>query len=296
MKKFLFLYLFAFSIPAFSQDYKPLLDTYNEWQVTNCFFGCNTDRYWTDGDTIVDGVEYKILDGFHFISRSFLLREEVANRKVYLNFVDGNEDEYLLYNFDLNVGDTFDMKNPVSPFPEDAGMYQLDSIILRPLSDGNDYRHFYFSPTPSNTISTTNAVWVEGAGSLSLINAPSGLPDINGVGHLSCSFKNSVSFYTNLDSITSCEPFIVLDIDEVSNPLFEVNVTTLVSNDICTMTNTHNVRFIDIYDLNGRRVLETTNNGSQEINLNLSSFKSGVYIIVMNTKQFQKRTFKIVVN
>ena len=167
MKKLLLLCLIAFCIPMFAQEYKPLLDNYNEWHVTTCFFGCTTDRYWTDGDTIVNGIDYKILDGFHFISRTFLLREEIVERKVYLNFVNPNGGEYLLYDFALPIGDSIDMKNPISPFPEDAGYYRVDSIIPRPLADGNEYRHFYLSPTPSNTISSTNAIWVEGAGSLS---------------------------------------------------------------------------------------------------------------------------------
>ena len=47
--------------------------------------------------------------------------------------------------------------------------YNLDSIISRPLVNGNDYRHFYFSPSESNIVSTTNAIWIEGAGSLYMI-------------------------------------------------------------------------------------------------------------------------------
>lgn len=182
--------LFFFSISAFSQSYKPLLDNINEWHVTTCYFGCLTDKYYTTGDTIVDGKSYKILDGYHFISRTFLIREDVPNKKVYLNIVgQGFPDEFLLYDFSLNVGDTFNMQNPISPFPQDGGPFVLDSIIKRPLVDGNEYDHFYFSPTPDNTTSTENAVWVEGVGSQSLINAPGGHPNINAAGALSCFLK-----------------------------------------------------------------------------------------------------------
>ncbi len=296
MKKLFIICLLTFCIPVFGQAYKPLLDNYNEWHITTCYFGCLTDKYFTAGDTIVNGLDYKVLDGFHYISRSFLLREDVIERKVYLNFVEqSSNNEYLLYDFSLNVGDSIDMKNPISPFPENAGYYRLDSIIPRPLVDGNDYRHFYLSPTPSNTISSTNAVWVEGAGSLSLINAPSGFPDINDVGHLSCSFKNSASFYTNLDSIDSCEPLIVLGLNEFNNQLSEVQVNTLVNDKYCYLTNIQNARFIDVYDLNGRRLIDYTNNGKRDARLDFSNLKSGIYIIVMNTNQFQKRTFKVLV-
>ena len=77
MKKRLSFLFYFFSALLFSQDYVPLLDDYNEWQVTNCYFGCLTDVYYTDGDTITDGHHYKILDGYHFISRTILLREDI---------------------------------------------------------------------------------------------------------------------------------------------------------------------------------------------------------------------------
>lgn len=296
MKKLLFIVLFSASSSLFGQDYKPLLDNYNEWHVTTCFFGCLTDKYFTNGDTIVDGNDYKVLDGYHYISRTFLLREELLDRKVYLNIVSpSGNNEYLLYDFSMIIGDSIDMKNPITPFPENAGYYRLDSIIPRPLADGNDYRHFYLSPSLSNTISSTNAVWVEGAGSLSLINAPSGYPDINGAGHLSCSFKNSNPFYSNLDSIDSCEPIIILGLNEFNNQLSEVQVNTLVSDKYCHLTNIQNARFIDVYDLNGRRLIDHTNNGKREVSLDFSNLKSGLYIIVINTNQFQKRTFKVIV-
>ncbi len=296
MKKLILIVLFSTCSPIFGQDYKPLLDNYNEWHITTCFFGCLTDKYFTAGDTIVDGIDYKVLDGYHYISRTFLLREELLDRKIYMNIVSlSGNNEQLLYDFSMIIGDSIDMKNPISPFPENAGYYRLDSIIARPLVDGNDYRHFYLSPSPSNTISTTNATWIEGAGSLSLINAPSGYPDINEVGHLSCSFKNSIPFYTNLDSIDSCEPVIVLGLNEFNNQLSEVQVTTLVSDKYCHLTNVQNARFIDVYDLNGRRLIDHKNNGEREVNLDFSNLKSGLYIIVMNTNQFQKRTFKVIV-
>jgi hypothetical protein len=296
MKKLLIIVLFSTFSSTFGQEYKPFLDNYNEWHVTTCFFGCLTDKYFTAGDTIVGANDYKVLDGYHYISRTFLLREELLDRKVYMNIVSpSGNNEYLLYDFSMIVGDSIDMKNPITPFPENAGYYRLDSIIPRPLADGDDYRHFYLSPALSNTISNTNAIWVEGAGSLSLINAPSGDPDINGAGSLSCSFKNSIPFYRNLDSIDSCEPLIVLGLNEFSNQLYEVQVNTLVTDKYCHLTNVQNARFIDVYDLHGRRLIDHSNNGKREISLDFSNLKSGVYIIVMNTNQFQKRTFKVIV-
>lgn len=292
MKKSLFILgFFFFTCSAFSQDYKPLLDNLNEWHFTTCYFGCSTDLYFTDGDTIVDGKNYKILDGYHYISRTFLLREDVANKKVYLNIVSqGFTDEFLLYDFSLNQGDTFNMKNPISPFPQDGGSFILDSIIPRQLVDGNSYRHFYFSPAPSNPVSTENAVWVEGVGSMSLINAPGGNPNINGAGSLSCFFKNTEVFYANLDSIDDCIPLIL---KTNKNNLENVIVSKKVNNNSCLLSNTQHVKNVTIYDLTGKKLSEVNNNGFNSITIDLSNFQNGLYIITATGFGNSKKSFKI---
>jgi len=73
-----------------AQNYKPLLDDTNEWNFTNCYFGCLTDIYYTDGDTLVAGNNFKILDGYHYISRDFLIREELSNQRAYLRKLNNN--------------------------------------------------------------------------------------------------------------------------------------------------------------------------------------------------------------
>lgn len=296
MKKRLNFLFYFFSTLLFSQDYVPLLDDYNEWQVTNCYFGCLTDVYYTDGDTIADGHNYKILDGYHFISRTILLREDILEKKVFLNFIQatGNT-EYLLYDFSLNIDDSIDMKNPISPFLENAGYYNLDSIIPRPLVNGNDYRHFYLSPSESNIVSTTNAIWIEGAGSLSLITAPSGEPDINGAGHLSCFYKNGDYFYTNLDSIDSCEPTVILNINESNYPLSDIIVSSNNILNSCHLINLENIKLIDIYNINGKRVASYHNNGNKELKFDTTSYQSGIYFIIVYTNQFKKKTIKIII-
>lgn len=204
---------------AFSQNYEPLLNEMNEWHFTNCFGSCTTVDYFTDGDTTVNGEVYKILDGYHYVSRTFLLREDSNARKVYMGKIDpgtGTLSTYLLYNFALQEGDTTDLLNPFSPFPLHVGYFRLDSIRIRTLSNGNAYRHFYFAPTASNTQYNSHPVWVEGVGSLSLINAPGGEPDINNAGQLSCFFKNSDLFYADLDSIQGCVANYYLGVEEVA--------------------------------------------------------------------------------
>lgn len=295
LRKLLFLLSLFFLSPIIAQDYIPLLDGLNEWHVTNCYYGCSTDVYYTDGDTIVDGKNYKILNGYHYISRTFLLREDVASKKVYLNLLLANsQQEYLLYDFSLNVGDSIDIKNPITPFPTDAGYYKVDSVAMKAVANSRNARHFYLSPSLSNTVSNTTAIWVEGVGSLSLITAPGGYPDINGAGHLSCSFRNTELFYSNLDSISGCEP-VILSTVVTESVLNLVKMTTLIKNGECQIHNAKNVRFLDVFDLGGKKLQHITNENEDHIDLNFSKFSTGVYLVVAYSEKMEKKVFKVVV-
>ncbi|MBW2938181.1 T9SS type A sorting domain-containing protein [Aureisphaera sp. CAU 1614] len=298
MRKILLInFLLLFSINIFSQDYKPLLDTYNEWNVRFCYEGlCDTDLYYTNGDTIVDGMSFKVLDGYHYISRGFLLREDINSKKVYLKAILPNGVyDYLLYDFSLEVGDSIDMKNPITPFPEDAGYFKVDSIIPRPLVDGNTYDHFYFSPAASNNVSTNNAIWVEGVGSLSIITAPSGDPDIDGVGRVACVFKNGESYYSDLDIIDECEPFFILDTPNYITQKNSIKAIKTSEKNIFQIINIERFSTIELYDLKGVHLNTFENNSQHSIQLNVSNYPSGIYLLILNSSINRKQTLKIVI-
>ncbi len=298
MKKLLLLLLlFTFSKISYSQDYKPLLDNYNEWQLTLCFEDdCSTDYYYTNGDTIVDGMNYKILDNYHFISRGFLLRENVDQKKVYLKAILPNGiSDYLLYDFSIVVGDSIDIKNPITPFPEDAGYYKVDSIIPRPLVDGNNYDHFYLSPTISNTISKNNAIWVEGVGSLSIITAPGGDPDINGVGRVACMFKNGMSFFSDLEITDECEPFFILDTPSFNYEKLNIKAITTQRSNVYKIINIESFTKIELYDLKGVNLDSFKNNNENSINLNLAHYQSGIYLLIFKSNNNRSQVLKIII-
>lgn len=266
---------------AQAQPYKPLLDDFNEWHFTTCFSGCNKDVYYTDGDTIVEGLNCKILDGYHYISRTFLLHEDTATRKVtFLKINPDKIENFLLYDFAKNEGDTMELFNPNAPFVESPGFFQLDSIRFRLLEDGNAYRHFYWTPTPNNTTSSVHPVWVEGAGSLSLINAAGAQPDFNGVGQLSCFFKNSDAFYVNLDSITSCEPVHVLGIQPNDASKAHGTVFPNPSVGFIQIKDLKEETSFEISSCTGEWVLNGKTSGQSPIDI--SSLENGTYFIRLN--------------
>jgi hypothetical protein len=295
LKKINVILAFFSVLGAFAQNYTPLLDQLNEWHFTTCNFGCITDVYYTDGDTIVNGKTYKILNGYHYIERNVLLREDVNQQKVFATITAPQFiEDLLLYDFSLMEGDSIEMINPITPFPVNGGYFFLDSIRLLPLANENDYRHYYFSPTPSNTMSTQKAQWIEGIGSLSLINAPGGYPNINQVGHLSCSFKNVELFYSNLDSIVACEP-LHLSISEIINSAKDIQLISLPEKNYFLLTNTLDVKQVSVFGLTGKLIKTVNSNNEHEIKLDLSDLSPGVYILKINQYNKKYRTFKTIV-
>lgn len=289
-------------ILLFAQNYQPMLETENQWHLISCYTDCIKDVYYTDGDTIVNEENYKILDGYHFISRTFLIREELAEKKVYLlkinddkkdsEFVKSDPKIYLLYDFSLVEGDSIEMKNPLSPFPESGGYFKLDSIRSKPLVGGNLYRHFYFTPTTSNTTSTNPAVWVEGMGSLSLINAPGGNPDINGAGKIGCVFRNQELFYHDTAVSEDCDLQMNL-LEQTIQPELLLYYEKL--KDKLWVYSSSRLKKIEIYDMTGRQ-LAVKIVDSARVELDASGFARGIYFVYVTDFKGNRLSKKIVLN
>lgn len=283
--------LIVFKLNA--QEYNPLLANINEWHFTTCYSGCITDVYYTDGDTLVNGKNYKILDGYHFINRNVLLREDVDEKKVYLTITQPQyEEDIVLYDFSLPVGDSIVMRNPQTPFPNNGGYFTLDSIQSVQQMNGVNNRHFYFTPSETNNTYINKIVWVEGVGSTSMINAPGGLANFNGVGKLSCAFKNEALYYSDLTSVDSCNP-TNLSVSETNLPKIEVYSKPETNQFV--ITNATDVLKINVYGINAKHYLSNKFKDQNQITIDLSELNSGLYILILQLNTSETINFKVVV-
>ena len=295
MKKLLLILLLStLSFCCKSQAYIPMLNSYAEWHVTNCYFGCITDRYYTIGDTSIAGYNYKFLDMYHYM-KNFILREDTVERKIYMMFLGPSSKppgDQLLYDFGMNIGDTIDVVNPNSPYPSSSGKFVLDSIKLKPLVV-KPHRYFYLHALDTVTAGVKNTIWVEGIGSLCLINTPGAPPNINGVGQLSCFFNNGVKEYENLDSIMACQSVY---------PLSGVRENNKFKNSVIISPNPANNFFTikaNNYDFAGQKIEIINMFGKKEFEMtyynsvNISSLSSGLYFLrfIINEQSY---TFKFV--
>lgn len=177
-----------------AQPYQPLVTQTKQWFIRSYEFGIPIyDFYYAQGDTLINGLSYRFLHGYHY-NKNFLLREDLSQRQVFILINNGAFfQEYLLYDFSLQVGDSIYLENPVSPVVASEGMYELDSMVPRNLQ-GQMRRYFYLSAKDTASFSP-HAEWIEGIGSTALINTPGAQADSVGLTELLCAYENGQKIY-----------------------------------------------------------------------------------------------------
>ncbi|MBA3664509.1 MAG: T9SS type A sorting domain-containing protein [Bacteroidetes bacterium] len=153
--------LFTFK-PAKSQH---LIDTTKLWNVYKCngafFWGCYTKTYKFFSDSTIGSLKYsKLYETFDSTNTNWnytaLLREDTLTKKV---FWRSNNNESLLYDFNLNVGDTAKV---VSSWGNTSCPYSMivDSIKYNTYF-GKVRKQFYFN---APTFYGHKETWIEGIG------------------------------------------------------------------------------------------------------------------------------------
>lgn len=180
---------FLFAMKSNGQLYKAMLEDSTTWIVNYFFVIYNTDIYWAAEDTMMDGKEYKIMNGYHY-NRNCYLREDTLLRHVYYRQKKGfraNQD-ILIYDFSMVPGDSIQIFDPNSTLPDSSGYFYLDSIVLKSFVT-DSRRVFYLTSADENK----NAKWIEGIGSTGLVNSASGMAD--STFELTCYFKDGIQYY-----------------------------------------------------------------------------------------------------
>lgn len=280
--------LIVFIKIGYSQAYNKTLSNETHWYTSVCGAFCVTDHYYAKGDTVVNSSTYTFLNKFHYV-KNMALREDTVNRQVFF-YVFASGKETLIYDFSLTPGDSIEIKNPNSPLPTNAGWHVLDSIKLITLLDG-PHRFFYLSE--KNGPGTTS--WIEGIGSMSLINTPSSEQDLNGVGDLTCFYKDGVKIY-EADTLPTgaCDTtLLVTDIANTSSIAEKFSISPVPAKDKITIqldviTKNSN---ITIYDISGKEILHINQLRNNIISINTMDWKNGIYFAKMQSgnKNYSKK-------
>ncbi len=268
---------FIFSGMAFCQDYYPLVQENNEWNVLQVIFeGGNpwdttfyTQTYRIAGDTMINELAYKKV----FISEEEIpvnweyegsIREEDEKVWYVSHF---NNEEILIYDFTLNVGDTMVFQN--QPY------MVVDSIAFHEIA-GIERKHIYFSYID---FSPYKELWIEGIGSnYGVLSSGSG-GSVGGWTWFLCMSENGELIYMNPD-YNSCF-LISTEINETKSLDFNIfpNPTTgLLKIENLNNVTINSIRLVDSFGQTKKtfKINQTS--------LDLTSIVIGSYLLIIDTE------------
>lgn len=297
-----------------AQDYHEFpLEDGNKWYngllaIGLGFCGWITDAIVVDGDTLIEGLEYKkiyfeaIQDswfGFEPDDGEYLgaLRENDDQQVFYFPssqnpfpgcYFDSDSSEYLLYDFSLEIGDTLPLEWHCGLTAETLVVLELDSVLLE---DGYHKRMLY---------SNANQAWypnyhIEGLGATWGLLAPyyeyDGWGDCTNPGYkngvLSCFESPNLSYTTDNESVfPDCTIINSVPNSSVVNWTFRPNpadnqlqIFDAASGSVMTIT-----------DYSGKIVHSETMSSTRQF-IDTAHLENGMYILTINN---QSRLLSIV--
>jgi hypothetical protein len=295
MKKLLSPFLFILCGLLFAQEFQPFINSNNLWRVSR---GIS----YGDGHYTFTEKEFRILnetvsfDGknFHKVeSRSreqieysseytewtewntsddFYIRENETEKKVYVFWniyrQDNPPGEYLLYNFNLNLGDTIPLSGfedfDDHPFPEQG---LITSITYENVFGLENVKTFH-----TDLISTHGILKIyEGIG------ATTGLINITDV----TDFTSHLEYFSNNLSVL-----------DSNSDLFPSKIYPNPFTHQLQIDTNKQIQQLQLFDLEGNLIQTKAN--LNELKAQLGWLKSGVYILMISYENNSKETFKII--
>jgi hypothetical protein len=242
----------------------------------------STIETWSIGgsDTIINSNTYKII---HYGNDPNWKRGGIRSSQGLVYYIPfPYSTEYLLYDFNLNVGDTINNvyvedpgHDPYATFPAPiTNLYQLvvdytDSILI----NGNYRKQIHLA---SGSMLSSGS-WIEGIGNTQGLFWSTDDNISNFSLELYCMSYNDTILYPN-SSFGTCESFF--GINDEKNSTFNSLVSPNPSSNLIKIqyNNPNRSQFaLDIYDNLGRKVNRSNFIIDEEIEIDVRDFKNGIY-------------------
>jgi hypothetical protein len=262
---YLTILLFLTANAGKAQSYIPMLSEGNRWcEIQKNGMDTNVAHIyetWITGDTLIGLYSYK-KTATSFPMAQGVLREDSTSMRVYcIQEGQSASDEFLLYDFSLQVGDT--LYNDFCPMP----VLERTEILF---AGKNRTRLVVDAPGGS-------LVFYEGIGSMKQgVFSPKCL--IGSLTYLLCFFENDSLVYHNTDFSDSCT--VITSMSPVA-PVEDYSV--LYENGILKIKSSSPAPFeVGVYDIMGRELVQQK--GSGEAELDLSGFGKEIFIYKVSGK------------
>lgn len=301
MKKIVFILVFTFvAITSFSQSYKPLPANNGKWciEYNNHIIPPPPwwyTNYWEtyyDGDTVIQNLTYKritkteydifclseIVNGPEYIGA---LRDDTINRKVFL-VPPGQEDEELIYDFNLSEGDT--LNSYLNFYGPPIIIEYVDSVLV-----GQNYHRRLGFPYGLGGI-------IEGIGSETGLLEE--LIAFEGGSNLCALFVDSALYYPQDSCYLMTDTCLTLNVE---NPNLSENFLQIFPNPaqdyfLIRTVNGNNISGLryQIYNSAGIEVLSGSILDQEAVNI--STLSQGIYLIRLTDNNHHKGYLKLIKN
>ena len=256
MKNVLLIFITLCGLNATAQITFPTVDGY--WIYR--YFGDQGEPgsytyYYTEGDTSINNTDYIKLG----TNGNYMGAYRDSNRVVYF-IPDTSLTEYVLYDFNLEVGDTIIHPYGGGGFSTDTvTIWQTDTILI----DGNSHK----------TISLSSmAHWIEGIGSQNYLLNPYDFAGLSGNDYLQCMMSDS-SFIFGANN-----GFCTTSINETENANSELNIFPNPANsNFQIQLEEGTIQRIQIMDITGKIILDYPQVNSKQFNV--SKLPPGIYLV-----------------
>lgn len=256
------------------QEYYPLIEENKTWNVLAvAWFFPNDTSYSTvtykfDGDTIIDSNEYLKLFYSHeeYPIDWYLMccMREDSNKRVWGHW--GFEEEILMYDFTVEVGDT--IISGIDPLP-----YVLDSIGVETINQ-QERKKYWISYALNPYYSET---WIEGIGSSKGICWSLSFGLVGGWYRFLCMHEDQYLVYMN----PNYQYCFMTGIHEIENPNFKVYPNPAFNTIFITNSTNVEIESISLINLKGQKIIEFDSDAKQ---LDISNVNSGIYFIRIVTE------------
>lgn len=290
-----------------AQEYRPTVVQAAQWNRYEWFEAGRTRIEKIDGDTLINELVYnKLSDSYSGVSA--LLQEDTAAKKIYIRINDTNN---VLYDYSLNVGDTFQAPELLGNFINERITLVLDSVTdnlsLEPLFTPNPVTMYIDNPKVYYFRSLDNlgagpVIWVEGVGSMTGVLHPGFAPPNIGSGNsiVICHFLdvtndyhfNGLYFFGRSDSCV----WATVGIEKINSNKVILNIHPNPAADRVKVGITgDNVKIFQlrINDITGKMYLQETIYGTKEVDTHL--WPPGMYLVRITTNDGAIRVRKLMI-
>ncbi len=286
MKKLIFLLIgILITLLTFSQEYYPFPDTNAIWNSQyGGYYGTPKLRFGLRGDTTINSQVYnkvyQIVDDstLNLVNLTYYAAiRENTSKQIFVKISD-YDDEILIYDFSLNVGDTIVSNSPsgyLNYYP--CILTGIDSIEL----ENNQFRKRF----KINEYTFAQDYWIEGIGSMGGLFNPIMEYIIGSYCELKCFKHNDTALYINNPDCNKCFCTLLTPVieNEESNIFIKIFPNPAKSNiniDFKLAKGLSTVRLLNSYG----KIIESRNTDSFPIQMNIDYLHNGIYLIQIDTE------------